>query len=111
MESSQPYFLLWLDEAHKLDKTDGKIELKGISQFFCNKIIITLFSYSVHILILPATKLESGLWKITHSHTLKTSKIASAVSGTLLLHSLARSSSAGLLASGGSGEDFSTRQT
>jgi hypothetical protein len=59
---------------------------------------------------MPATKLESELWKIT-PHSLKTSKIASAASGTLFLHSLARSSSAGLLASGGGWEDFSTRQT
>jgi len=35
--------------------------------------------------------------------------IASAASGTLLLHSLARSSSVGQLAGGGSWEDFSTR--
>ena len=37
-------------------------------------------------------------------------KIASAASSTLFLHSLARSSSGGFLASGGSWEDFSTRK-
>ena len=58
---------------------------------------------------MPATKLKSELWKIT-PHSLKTSKIASAASGTLFLHSLARSSSGGLLASGGGWEDFSTRK-
>jgi len=46
-----------------------------------------------------------------NNNSLKMSKIASAASSMLFLHSLVRSSSAGLLASGGSWEDFSTRQT
>ena len=95
------------DSVLKLPQSNLYDEILGIrhNQF----VFLTLYIFwSCPI---PASaKLESKLWKMTCSHSLKTSKIASATSGVLFLHSLAGRSSAGLLASGGSWEDFSTRQ-